>query len=65
MLKFRHLNPMCTNDPPVQLEAADGGGVWATTAPASALQNGYFYPENAGPGSYTISYTIDGACDDL
>jgi len=58
------VNPLCTNDMPAQLTAADGGGTWTTTAPAGSISSGYFYPEVAGPGTYTVTYTITGACDD-
>jgi len=58
------VNPMCTNSGPVQLETADGGGTWTTDAPAGSIENGFFYPEIAGPGVYTATYTITGPCED-
>jgi len=58
------VNPMCTNSGSVQLQAVSGGGTWSTNAPAGSLVNGYFYPDIAGPGTYTITYTILGECED-
>jgi len=58
------VNPMCTNSTPAQLQAADGGGIWTTDAPAGSIDNGYFYPDISGPGSYTVTYTLSGPCPD-
>ncbi|MDD3860408.1 MAG: hypothetical protein PHW83_09440, partial [Bacteroidales bacterium] len=58
------VNPMCVNSDPVQLQTASGGGTWTTSAPAGTIQNGYFYPATAGPGTHTITYTITGPCED-
>jgi gliding motility-associated-like protein len=58
------VNPMCSNSAPVQLTTVDGGGVWTTTAPSGSIVGGYFYPGVAGPGTYTVTYTISGPCED-
>jgi len=58
------VNPLCTNSAPVQLITADGGGTWTTDAPAGSIENGYFFPEISGPGTYTATYTITGPCED-
>ncbi|NLF82694.1 MAG: hypothetical protein GX568_01755, partial [Candidatus Gastranaerophilales bacterium] len=58
------VNPMCTNSGAVQLQAVSGGGIWSTTAPEGSLVNGYFYPDVSGSGTFTITYTILGECED-
>ncbi|MCK9256235.1 MAG: hypothetical protein M0P36_10675, partial [Bacteroidales bacterium] len=58
------VNPLCTNSAPVQLQAVSGGGTWSTNAASGSLVNGYFYPEISGPGTFTITYTILGECED-
>ncbi|MFO7789734.1 MAG: hypothetical protein R6V32_04120, partial [Bacteroidales bacterium] len=58
--------PMCADDSPVTIEVADQGGefsVGSGTDP-DAVQNGVFYPENAGPGTHTIYYDIGQPCPD-
>jgi gliding motility-associated-like protein len=58
--------PLCYNSTPVQVQVADPGGELSIsgTAGPGALENGVFYPENAGPGTHTIYYDITGACPD-
>jgi len=58
------IGDICTNSSPFQLEAVDGGGEWTTDAPAGSIVNNIFYPEVAGEGNWTITYTIDGPCID-
>ncbi|MCT4624046.1 MAG: DUF11 domain-containing protein, partial [Schleiferiaceae bacterium] len=39
------------------------GSFTETTVPSSGLEfNGLFYPSQAGPGTYTFDYKVDGAC---
>ncbi|MDD3741023.1 MAG: gliding motility-associated C-terminal domain-containing protein, partial [Bacteroidales bacterium] len=55
------IGPFCVNSGPNVLTAATTGGLWS----GNGVNNGYFYPENAGFGNHTISYTItNGACSD-
>jgi len=58
------VDPLCTFSAPVQLQAADGGGIWTTNAPAGSITSGYFDPEVSGTGSFTVTYTITGDCND-
>lgn len=53
--------PFCLNDAPVVLTAADPGGVWAG-AGITNNTTGAFSPSAAGIGTWTIVYTIPGAC---
>ncbi|HNQ67166.1 MAG TPA: gliding motility-associated C-terminal domain-containing protein, partial [Bacteroidales bacterium] len=53
--------PFCVNSGPNILIAATIGGIWS----GNGMNNGYFYPENAGFGNHLISYTVtNGACSD-
>ncbi|MFO7879507.1 MAG: S8 family serine peptidase [Bacteroidota bacterium] len=57
------INPIeavCENSDPVNLSAADEGGVWTGTAVNESL----FDPAIAGPGDHAISYEIGGSCGD-
>ncbi len=53
----------CHNGAPVQLTGADPNGVWSGTGITDAT-NGIFDPTVAGPGTYTITYTITDICSD-
>jgi gliding motility-associated-like protein len=53
------VNPLCANESPVQLTAANGGGTWSGTGVNNA---GVFNPQLAGVGTHTITYTIPGSC---
>jgi gliding motility-associated-like protein len=53
--------PFCFDDPPVQLTAANGGGVWSGNGVNST---GLFDPAQAGLGTHAITYTISGSCGD-
>ncbi|MDG1775972.1 MAG: hypothetical protein P8H33_01145, partial [Crocinitomicaceae bacterium] len=53
--------PLCMMDAPIQLTAVDMGGVWSG---AGVSSTGLFNPALAGPGTFTIDYTIGSApCD--
>ncbi|HKK68599.1 MAG TPA: gliding motility-associated C-terminal domain-containing protein, partial [Bacteroidales bacterium] len=54
--------PLCENDDPIVLTAAESGGTWS--GPAVDQSTGFFDPELAGTGSHDITYTIDGSCGD-
>jgi gliding motility-associated-like protein len=56
--------PVCANTTPFQLQAADGGGIWTTNAPAGSIVNNIFYPGIAGGGTWTVNYNIGGPCPD-
>ncbi|MBI1288161.1 MAG: T9SS type B sorting domain-containing protein [Flavobacteriales bacterium] len=53
--------PFCLNDAPVVLSAADPGGTWVGAGITNA-NTGAFDPGTAGVGTWTILYTIPGAC---
>lgn len=50
---------VCVGGNPIQLSAADIGGTWTGTGVNSA---GLFSPVGLNAGPYTVTYTIDGAC---
>jgi gliding motility-associated-like protein len=52
---------LCENISPVQLFAADPGGVWSGTGISSSTL-GIFDPALASSGSHEIIYTISGVC---
>ncbi|UKN01520.1 M4 family metallopeptidase [Paracrocinitomix mangrovi] len=54
---------MCLGDTPVDLVAADGGGVWSGTGITNS-STGTFDPAAAGIGNHTINYDISGTCGD-
>lgn len=49
------LAPICNTDPAIQLNAVDMGGTWSGTG---VSPTGMFDPAAAGPGTFTITYTI-------
>ena len=53
--------PWCEDAGVQTLVAADGGGTWSGTGITDGA-NGYFDPATATAGTYTITYTIAGAC---
>ncbi|MCB9223377.1 MAG: gliding motility-associated C-terminal domain-containing protein [Crocinitomicaceae bacterium] len=53
--------PFCASDAAVTLSAVDAGGTWSGTGITNA-STGTFDPATAGPGTWTITYTIGGAC---
>jgi gliding motility-associated-like protein len=53
--------PLCSNEPAVQLHAADPGGAWTG---AGVNTTGLFTPSLAGAGTHQIIYTISGNCGD-
>lgn len=53
--------PFCVGDPSVNLTAATAGGTWSGTGITNA-SNGTFDPAVSGAGTFTITYTIAGAC---
>lgn len=57
------VGPFCESDAPINLNAVDPGGTWSGTGITDPV-NGTFDPATAGPGSYTITYTISGSCGD-
>jgi len=55
------IGSFCANSGPNVLSAATSGGIWS----GNGVNNGYFYPETAGPGNHTVSYTVNnGVCTD-
>lgn len=55
--------PFCTNDADLNLSAVDAGGTWSGTG-ITDVNSGLFDPATAGAGTFTITYTISGACGD-
>ncbi|MFZ5554995.1 MAG: PKD-like domain-containing protein, partial [Bacteroidota bacterium] len=53
--------PFCANATSVTLTAASPGGTWSGTGITNASA-GTFDPATAGAGTFTITYTIPGAC---
>lgn len=51
--------PLCFSSDPVQLTAEPAGGIWSGFA---TTPDGTFDPAAAGPGTYTIRYTLPDAC---
>lgn len=56
--------PFCIADAPVNLTGADPGGTWSGTGITNPAL-GTFDPSTAGAGTWTITYTISGACGDV
>ena len=56
--------PFCPSDAPVNLTAVDPGGTWSGTGITNTAL-GTFDPAIAGIGTWTITYTIPGACGDV
>lgn len=52
------LGPFCDNDPPANLTAATGGGVFTGTGVSGTT----FSPVATGAGTHIVTYTIAGAC---
>ena len=55
--------PLCLNASPVNLSAAQTGGIWSGPGITNP-SNGSFNPALAGPGNIQIIYTISGMCGD-
>jgi len=53
--------PFCYDDFTVQIETNQQGGIWTGEY---VNENGIFNVGAAGPGTHTVSYTIEGACGD-
>lgn len=54
---------VCENGAAVDFDGVDPNGVWSGTGNPDAV-TGVFDPAAQGPGSYTIIYTLTGACRD-
>lgn len=55
--------PVCAGAPAFNLSGATPGGVWTGTGITSA-SSGTFDPAVSGPGTFTVTYAIGGACGD-
>ncbi len=53
--------PFCTNDQPVNLQAAESGGLWSGTGITNSTA-GTFSPAVSGAGTFNIIYSISGTC---
>lgn len=58
------VGPFCTAEPSLNLTAATPGGTWSGTGITNPTL-GTFDPSVAGVGTWTITYTIAGACGDV
>ncbi|MBL4703070.1 MAG: gliding motility-associated C-terminal domain-containing protein, partial [Flavobacteriales bacterium] len=56
--------PFCAGDPATTLVGATLGGVWSGTGITNTT-TGTFDPALAGLGTYTITYSVGGACPDV
>lgn len=54
-------DPFCTTDANVTLISSTQGGTWSGTGIVNA-NNGTFSPSQAGPGTHTVTYSIQGNC---
>ncbi|MCT4561644.1 MAG: PKD domain-containing protein [Crocinitomicaceae bacterium] len=54
-------DPFCTSDNDVTLTSSTAGGTWSGTGITDA-NAGTFSPSNAGPGTHTVTYSIQGDC---
>lgn len=52
---------VCDNDPAFPLNSVSSGGVWGGTGITDSIA-GTFDPGISGPGVFTVSYTLSGAC---
>jgi gliding motility-associated-like protein len=52
---------LCNDAPAINLTAADAGGTWSGQGVSAT---GTFTPNSVTPNTYTITYTIGGACPD-
>jgi len=57
------VGPYCESDPIINLVSVDPGGTWTGSGITDPVA-GTFDPSVAGAGSFTITYTIAGACGD-
>lgn len=57
------VGPFCSSEPSVNLTAVTSGGTWSGTGITDAAL-GTFDPSVAGVGTWTITYSIPGACGD-
>lgn len=55
------VGPFCEDAAPVNLVGATPGGVWSGTGITNTA-TGTFDPGVAGPGTHTITYTLNGGC---
>ena len=58
------VSPICIGTSSFNLSAATAGGIWTGTGITDTI-NGTFDPATAGVGTYTITYTISGACGNV
>ena len=55
---------LCESEVPIQLTAAEPGGVWTATCGDCIGATGLFDPAAAGPGVHTVTYSIADVCSD-
>ncbi len=55
---------LCESEVPIQVLAAEPGGAWSASCGDCIGNSGVFDPAAAGPGTHTVTYSIDGVCSD-
>ncbi|MCA8831856.1 DUF7948 domain-containing protein [Hymenobacter pini] len=55
VLNISPVPDLCANGAPVTLQASPAGGTWSIT---KGLSGNVFNPQQAGPGTYTLTYSI-------
>lgn len=57
---FCQIDPLCPTDPSVTFAPNTPGGTWSSTPATAGLNSstGVFNPSTAGPGTYTITYSL-------
>ncbi len=55
---------LCETGEPIGLTAADAGGTWSADC-NDCLNGNVFIPNASGPGTFTVSYEIEGVCSDI
>ena len=55
---------LCETGEPIGLTAANGGGTWSAEC-GDCLNGNVFIPNTSGPGTFTVTYEIDGVCSDV
>ncbi|MCO6461942.1 MAG: choice-of-anchor L domain-containing protein [Saprospiraceae bacterium] len=57
-ITIQPIDPLCSNDSPVTLNATPTPGVWS----GPGITGGLFDPTSAGPGQHILTYTLTGGC---
>jgi gliding motility-associated-like protein len=55
------VSPVCANTAAFNFTASPAGGTWSGTGITNS-SNGTFNPATAGPGTFTVTYSVTGSC---